>query len=140
MSKDTIRQFVAELKSRSPEEVMGEAATSKLTGSVIKAAVAWIGSLLVLTVVVFLLGGGPDSRNVASEANEKPAAAEPANVETPAESQAATSQGPADTDTSAEGSTVEQAADAMGIRETKDADAKTESMENRLDKILDSLE
>ncbi|MEM7557502.1 MAG: hypothetical protein AAF394_00130 [Planctomycetota bacterium] len=133
MSDPEIREYVASLKTRSPEEVMGDAATSKLSGSMLQSSAGWLGGLCVLTIVVFVLGGGPKPKAESATANP----ATPAAEEQPLASDSG------DGGTSEEAtpqSNTEKAIDAMGIGETKDPDAKPDNIENRLDKLLDGLD
>ena len=55
-----LRALVAELKPRSPQEVMGAAASSNLMASMFTAAFTGMGLLLGGTFLMFFLGFGPD--------------------------------------------------------------------------------
>ena len=147
-----IRALVAELKPHSPQEVMGAAASSNLMASMFTAAFTGIGLLLGGTFLMFFLGFGPDP--AADSANTGTAqAAEAENTPTGTDGQVATEEQPSAEDADAEslatdsadnnpaqaGST-DTAIEAMGIGEAADPDSKPESLENRLDRILEGLE
>ncbi|MDB4644615.1 hypothetical protein OAF37_01020 [Rubripirellula sp.] len=146
-----LRLLIAELKPRSPQEVMGSAASSSLMASMFTAAFTGIGILLGATFLTFALGLGPtnpsenaraadvEDNNTTSEATSED------GNQTAGESQTApgvvadvqndsVSVDPDSVDA------TENAIEAMGIGESADPDSKPDSLENRLDKILDGLE
>ena len=126
--------MVDSLHPRSPKEVMGEAASSSLLGSTITAAFSSIALLVGLTVIVFFIGGGPEKKMEAADAKvpvKTETTAEPDKAATANDSPAATDPKKDDTDTAIE---------AMGIGDTKDADSKPDTLENRLDDLLNGLE
>ncbi len=136
-SADDLRSLVHDLRPRSPQEVMGEAASSSLVGSTVTAAVAGIGLVIGSTVLVFLLGGRPRpvEQPVATAA---PTQAEPQPVAD--DDLPASAADDSTTEEPFEGGDPESAIEAMGIGEAKDPQSEPESLENRLDKILDGLE
>lgn len=135
-----LKQLLEGLQPRRPAEVMGEAATSSLVGSTITATLAICGFLIVGTVVVYAMGGGPTDKAQAkakSQAVEnEPPATSPANTAA-AES---TSQPAVSDDAARNADDKSDAIEAMGIGETKNADADSKPLESRLDELLDGLE
>ncbi|NND99018.1 MAG: hypothetical protein HKN47_17010 [Pirellulaceae bacterium] len=139
-----VRALVQGLHTRSPHEVMGEAASSSLIGSVVTAAIALSVFLFVSTAIVFFAVGPPAAR---SKPEAEPIAAVPADNAT-AENLATVGETTGSVDKAVEAtarqetenSEVTTPVDAMGIGESKDADAAPDSLENRLDDILKGLE
>ena len=134
---EQLRKLVDTLRPRSPKEVMGEAANSSLLGSTITATLATAALLFGMTGIVYALGGTPDNKSTKSaprpapvESSAVPAPTDPV-VETRQESAAANQTQQVD---------PESAIEAMGIGDTKDADTQPESLENRLNDLLDGLE
>jgi len=139
-----LRALVAELKPRSPEEVMGSAASSNLMRSMSTATLASLGLLVAATTVMFAAGFGPsDSAGTPqvteSESGQADSAAETAG-ETATEDETTTDSTAVASETTDEGSSTESAIDAMGIGDAAAPDSDPETLENRLDKILDGLE
>lgn len=147
-----LRALVAELKPRSPQEVMGAAASSNLMSSMFTAAVTGIGLLLCATILMFSLGFGPTAQADSKPSDAADASATSTNsTEKDADTATATTSADqaAEPETAAtdnsenksqtSGSTA-KAVEAMGIGETADPDSKPDSLENRLDKILDGIE
>jgi len=139
-----LRALVAELKPRSPEEVMGSAASSNLMRSMSTATLASLGLLVAATTVMFAAGFGPsDSAGTPqvteSESGQADSAAETSG-ETATQDETTTDSTAAASETTDEGSSTESAIDAMGIGDAAAPDSDPETLENRLDKILDGLE
>ena len=147
-----LRALVAELKPRSPQEVMGAAASSNLMASMFTAAFTGIGLLLCGTFLMFFLGFGPPPQADSSKSGTAEAT-ETENTSTGVDAEVAADQQPSAGDANAKsiaadnpenkldnaGST-DTAVEAMGIGEAADPDSKPESLENRLDRILEGLE
>ena len=137
-SGEELRSMVRDMKTRSPQEVMGEAATRSLMGSVVTAAVGVIGLLIVSTLGIFLVLG-PPAINAKPEA--KPIASAVTADEPIADPDAATETGQEDTEqTAPTADDQSDAIEAMEIGETKDPDSATDSLDNRLDDLLQGLE
>ncbi len=149
-----LRALVAELKPRSPQEVMGAAASSNLMASMFTAAFTGIGLLLCATFLLFFLGFGPtrqadtvqasETTDTSSESETGSEVAAATNVESrdSDNKDAATAAGAADdtANSSEKATSTDSAIEAMGIGDTAEPDSKPESLENRLDKILEGLE
>lgn len=149
-----LRALVAELKPRSPQEVMGASASSNLMVSMFTAAFTGIGLLLAATFLLFFLGFGPtqqadnaqasETGQASSESETGSEVATAANVASsdPDSKDTATAGGDADDsgNSSENTNSTESAIEAMGIGDTAEPDSKPESLENRLDKILEGLE
>ena len=150
-----LRALVAELKPRSPQEVMGAAASSNLMSSMFTAAVTGIGLLLCATILMFSLGFGPTAQADSKPSDVADASATSTNSTNSTEKDADTAPATTSADQAAEPETAatansenksqtsgstDKAIEAMGIGETADPDSKPDSLENRLDKILDGIE
>lgn len=149
-SANELRALVAELKPRSPQEVMGAAASSNLMASMLTATLTAIALVVGATFLMFSLGFGPSASQETAQANanQSDATEETANTDAaqkPATEQASGSgQDPeemADASASSpDAGATENAIEAMGIGEAAEPDSEPESLENRLDQILDGLE
>lgn len=131
-----LREFLGQLKGRSPEEVMGVVAQSSLVQSLLTATAGFAIVLLVCTI-------GPYSWNLAFPTPEKSTPATASNTQS-VESSAA----PANEDTaSANGAggasgevDLEGAAAAMGIGGAKEADPNENPLDKKLENLLDGVE
>ena len=149
-SANELRALVAELKPRSPQEVMGAAASSNLMASMLTATLTATALVVGATFLMFSLGFGPTASQETAQANanQSDATEETANTDAaqkPATEQASGSgQDPeemADASASSpDAGATENAIEAMGIGEAAEPDSEPESLENRLDQILDGLE
>lgn len=146
-----LRKLVAELKPRSPQEVMGSAASSSLMTSMFTAAFTGIGLLLGATFLMIALGLGPTNPSEKAQAadgkstdtsSETSSADGNLTVEKPPTTPSVTADVQNDPDSGdlTEIDSTENAIQAMGIGESAAPDSKPDSLENRLDKILDGLE
>ncbi len=149
-----LRALVAELKPRSPQEVMGAAASSNLMASMVTAALTGIGLLLCATFLMFSLGFGPttqadSAKSGTAEATDNENTATGTGTEAEATTDNQPSVGVANAESMAADNPdnnsekvgpTDTAIEAMGIGEAADPDSKPDSLENRLDKILDGLE
>ena len=141
-----LRSLVAELKPRSPEEVMGSAASSNLMRSMSTATLASVGLLVAATTVMFAAGFGPsdsagtpqatESDSVQADSAAETAEDTSAEDKTTTESTAVAS----GSETAGGASSTESAVEAMGIGDAAAPDSDPATLENRLDKILDGLE
>lgn len=149
-SANELRALVAELKPRSPQEVMGAAASSNLMASMLTATLTATALVVGATFLMFSLGFGPTASQETAQANanQSDATEETANTDAaqkPAAEQASgSSQDPeemADASASSpDAGATENAIEAMGIGEAAEPNSEPESLENRLDQILDGLE
>ena len=149
-SANELRALVAELKPRSPQEVMGAAASSNLMASMLTATLTATALVVGATFLMFSLGFGPSASQETAQANanQSDASEETANTDAaqkPAAEQASgSSQDPeemADASASSpDAGATENAIEAMGIGEAAEPNSEPESLENRLDQILDGLE
>ena len=128
-----LRQFLSELKGRSPQDVMGVVAQSSLFQGIMTASVCCAVLLIVFTAGPWLLSGSP-KKQTAVAARPTIAAEQPAVAAPPDETPTA-----ANTQT-APSSDLQKAASAMGIGETKEADPDTNPLDSKLDNLLDGIE
>lgn len=132
-----LQEFLSHLRGRSPEEVMGVVAQSGLIRSTLTATVGCVVLLAVFTVVPYALR---DSAVTAKKDASAPSSNDSATTNAdaaPAESETA---GSSDTTAASNEPDLERAADAMGISGAAEADADTDSLDNKLEKLLDGIE
>jgi hypothetical protein len=142
-----LREFLAGLKGRKPQEVIGIVSASLLAQSMVLATLATIALLAVFTVGPYLLYGPSKAKSAADKAGGK-AAAKPASGSQSATAGATTnssatndgSKGKVEASASP-GVDVERATKALGIDETKPSDPKKNPLDSpNLDKLLDGLD
>jgi hypothetical protein len=138
-SVEELREFLAKLKGRSPQEVIGIVSSSLLIQSLTLATVGTLALIAVMTVVPYMLWGPLKS---GPQVAKTPAAA-------PAESSSSeTAKSPSSEKTNASGAETAKAtseaepdpakaAKVLGIEETKTADPTKNPLESNLDKLLD---
>lgn len=134
---EEIRSFLNEMQEKSPEEVLGLPTSSQLPRLTFLAALATLVLLVVTTGGMYglqLLRGTPV---VAT-----PAQTEPEPVAETVANPVATEEATPGTDQGAESETVDPdaAIQAMGIGESKDADADANPLESGIDDLLKGLE
>ena len=133
-----LKEFLARLKGRNPQEVIGIVSTSKLIQSVLIALFATVAIMAIFTVGPYYVYGPPKGPAQKPQP-PKPAAvaqeAPPSSDKSPPESAppGATKSG----DPAA--ANAAKAAKAMGLDETKNADPKSNPLEKNLDKLLDDV-
>lgn len=140
---EELRQFLAEMRGKSPREVLGAVAESGLARGMITSAIGALVIIVVFTVGPFLLKKIP--ADTAPSATTGPRT-EAARAE-PKSTQAAARKEPAGTESHLEGDAlqkspleeadIEKASEAMGIGETKVADPKKNPLDRKLDSLLD---
>ncbi len=135
-----LREFLAQTRGRSPQEVLGMVAGSALVRCVGWAVVGTVILLIVGTLGPYLIWGPPKARAakprpaVAAPAVATAQPAAPAQAAAPAAAPAA---GAADQPSPED---AKKAMKVMGLGETKTADPKTNPMDKKLDNLLDKLE
>jgi hypothetical protein len=137
-----LREFLGQMRGRSPQEMIGLVAESGLTRSMLLATFLFVLLLAALTVIPYAVrrdgadASTPVAEEKAVEKEESSQAGQPEAAEDSTETPAATQ----DVDTVDTGIDPERAIDAMGIGETRVADPKENPMEDKLDKLLDGIE
>jgi hypothetical protein len=136
-----LREFLASLKGRKPQEVIGIVSASLLIQSMVISLFATAGILAVFTVGPYLIYGPPQARKPtpAKATPETAQAAESAPTESSPLTAAAT---PAPAASDAPGvPDAARAAQVMGLDETKAADPKQNPLDRPdLDKLLDGVD
>ena len=133
-----LREFLGQLKGRSPQEVMGVVAQSSLIQGITTATIVSAVLLVMFTVVPYAIYGGR------AAATQSEPAAPIADVSTNANSQ----QTPLNTESispqkiaAGKGQTdLQQAAKAMGIDKAAEADPDKNPLDSKLDNLLDGIE
>jgi len=137
-----LREFLGEMRGRSPQEMLGLVAESGLTRSMFLATFLFVLLLAALTVGPYVLSSlsadasAPVAEEKVVEEEDNPQAVGPETTEEPARPAAAAPVVDAD-DTKTD---PERAVDAMGIGETRVANPNENPLEDKLDKLLDGIE
>lgn len=142
---DELREFLAKMRGKSPQEVLGLVASSDLLRATVQATIGCIVLLALMTVgPYYLYSGAKPAKDVGQK--PQPTAAQPAAAATPPAATAETEKKPDVGSTANAAATnpnqpnLEKAAKKMGMDETKVTDPKKNPLENNLDKLLDKLE
>jgi len=135
-SAEELRQFIARMHGKSPQEVLGAVAESGLTRGIVISAIGALVILVVFTVGPFLLNEfSADTAPAATTKTQRAAAqAEPNST------QAVSQQQSTEPEVVPEEADLERATDAMGIGETKTADPGENPLDNKLDTLLDGID
>lgn len=136
---EEVREFIANLKGRSPQEVLGAVSESGLVQATIQATFGCMAVLVVCTIAPWAL----NSEEAAAVAAEAETAAAPPEVSEDTTTEPSTET--ASTDSAAGGDGSEEtdtarAAAAMKIDETVITDPKSNPLDGNLDKLLDGLD
>lgn len=132
---EELRQFVARMHGKSPQEVLGALAESGLTKGIVTSAIGAFVILVVFTVGPFLINRFSADTTPAATTKRQPLTAQ-AQVQTPSEAQEQS----AEPEAVPEEADLEKATDAMGIGETKVADPDKNPLDNKLDSLLDGVD
>jgi hypothetical protein len=138
-----LREFLAKLKGRRPQEVIGIVSASLLFKSMMQASMVVVAILVIFTVGPYLIYGPPQPKQSAPRPTER---AEPAGSDQAAQSSPLAEQPSQETNASAEPPNnllpnAEKATEVMGLDESKAADPKTNPLDSpSLDNLLDGLD
>ncbi|MCA9067273.1 MAG: hypothetical protein KDA84_00005 [Planctomycetaceae bacterium] len=136
-SAQELRDFLKSVKGRSPQEVLGVVAQSGLATSILFSTIGCVVLLVVCSVIPYQL-----NKLSASEESEKSSAkakvdSEEENTATPPPAnQQATKTTEPQNETPGNGPDP-SLPDKLGIGETKNADAKTNPLDSKIDNLLD---
>ena len=137
---EEVRDFIANLKGRSPQEVLGAVSESGLVQATVQATFGCVVLLAALTVVPWAMKS--DEPVVAAEseppASESTVEVSDASATEPAAEVASMESQPGNESPS--NSDAARAAAAMKIDETVVTDPKTNPLDGNLDKLLDGLD
>lgn len=120
-----LREFLKELKGRSPQEMLGIVASSQLIRAVILSTILVTATILALTAVPYFLGDDP-----APETEEATAATPPATQPAP----------PAEASTVVKEPAPDQTPATLGIDEKITAPPNSNPLEDQKDNFLKDLE
>lgn len=132
-----LREFVHNLRGKSPQEVLGAVANSGLAQGVVLATLGTVVLMAVFTVIPYSVYGGKAAAKAALEAKKVAAAkaAEASSAEAAAEAATTTDKAAPASKTAA--GNAQQTLEKMGESETKQADPKVNPLDN-LDDLLDT--
>ena len=130
---DELREFLAEMRGKSPREMLGAVASSKLGKSLVQATAGVAAFIALFTIVPFIWGAIFDKDEpVSPPVAEAPATPDPGSGGTPATTPKEPSLDPdADPDKSL---------DALGIGGSKEASLDSNPLEDSADDLLKDLE
>lgn len=128
-SVSEVRDFIRQMRGKSPQEVLGSVAQSNLTSGVVLATVLTVGFMAAFTVGPYVLA----SR--APKKSPKPAVAEAAKQPAESKPDAAASASPA----TAEKTPDQKVQDALGVSEVKESDPKRNPLEDKADDLLKDI-
>jgi hypothetical protein len=136
---EEVREFIANLKGRSPQEVLGAVSESGLVQATVQATFGCAIVLFAFSVVPWFL---KSEEAVAVAAETQPATSETDSAENPptGASVNAASTKPRTAADSPTDDDAARAAAAMKIDETVVTDPKTNPLDGNLDKLLDGLD
>ena len=135
-SAEELRQFIARMHGKSPQEVLGAVAESGLTRGIVISAIGALVILVVFTVGPFLLNELSADTAPAATTNPQRAAAQAE----PNSTRSTTRQQSTEPEVVPEEADLERATEAMGIGETKTADPDENPLDNKLDSLLDGVD
>lgn len=133
-SAEELRQFIGQLRGRSPQEVMGVVAQSDLFRSILLAGIGCAVLLVALTVIPYALREPATPTAAAqpvSETDTAPKEPAPDTAEATTENVASETAGQPD---------LKRAAAAMGIDDAAPANSDTKPLDDKLDKLLDGID
>jgi hypothetical protein len=136
---EEVREFIANLKGRSPQEVLGAVSESGLVQATVQATLGCVVVLVACTVLPWALNS--DEPVVAAETEPATTAATEASENAATDPQSETASADAQSgDDSPSSSDAARAASAMKIDETVVTDPKSNPLDGNLDKLLDGLD
>ncbi|REJ87409.1 MAG: hypothetical protein DWQ34_14715 [Planctomycetota bacterium] len=131
-SAEELREFIAGLRGRSPQETLGELSSSSLLRGILQATVGCVVLVAVLTLIPYWMGG-----------TEPQAAASPARAETSSDDAGQPAENATTPPLAAETTgdpDLQRATEAMGLDETRTAAPDENPLDNNLDSLLDGVE
>ena len=145
-----LREFLSKARGRSPQEVLGMVAGSRLTRSMVLATFGTVLVLVVGSVVPWLMNRATADGKSDGSSSANAAAASPAETEKSSEAAATpetadptvstAASAPVETNPKPNQADAEKAVNVMGLGDTKAADPKSNPLEKKLDSLLDNLE
>lgn len=137
---EEVRDFIANLKGRSPQEVLGAVSESGLVQATIQATFGCVVLLAALTIVPWAFKTEEPAVAAEAEPTTPTATDETANNSATEPEAAVASTNPQTGDDAPSSSDAARAAAAMKIDETVVTDPKTNPLDGNLDKLLDGLD
>ncbi len=128
-SSHEIREFLAQMRGKSPQEMLGMLASSNLVKCTAHAGVGWLAIIVVFTMGPWLWG---------MVSSESPRTANPAPAAANSAPAATVESKPAEP-TPVEPAPPTKAAEKLGIGETKEAPPNKNPLENASDDLLKEL-
>ena len=128
-----LKAFLAELKGRSPQEMLGIVAASRLVRALVFSSILVLALILVFTIVPYLMGD--QETTATAEAEVAQPAQTPAPDATPTQAEK-----PIPANTEASDTPTQPDISPLGVNEEKTAPANVNPLESDNDNFLDGLE
>lgn len=135
---EELREFMARMHGKSPQEALGAVAESRLTRGIVISTIGALMIIFVFTLGPYLLNRlsadtapAPTTEPERAGAQAEPNSTEAAGEEQPGEPQSTLEEA------GLEKADLEKASEAMGIGETKTADPNENPLDRELDSLLD---
>ena len=131
-----LREFLAQLRGKSPAEMLGAVASSNLVRGTVLAAIGTVLLLFLATAIPFALSGDRSDR----EATTDDASTSAAAADTAAEPASQAAQAPDDEGAGPSEVDPRRTAEILGLGEERHAPADINPLENAVDDLLKDLE
>jgi preprotein translocase subunit SecG len=132
-----LREFMGQMRGRSPQEVLGAVANSGLVRSTLVAALGFIIVLFGLSVAVHYWKGPQEKDKTAATPAATPDKKQPDSSPKQSPAESATQAAAANPGADSTQQSGDQTLDNLGIGETKQTDPKKNPLEDSLDNLLD---
>jgi pyruvate/2-oxoglutarate dehydrogenase complex dihydrolipoamide acyltransferase (E2) component len=132
-----LQEFLAQMRGRSPQEVLGMVSASELIRGILLATLGCVLLIAVFTVVPYVLRGDQTAANKSNETEPSAAAKKDETTSPGAATPAVATKGDSATAATPD---VEAAAKALDIDEVKTANPNVNPLDKDLDKLLDGTE
>ena len=132
-----LKAFLAELKGRSPQEMLGIVASSQLFRSLVLSSILVFALIVVFTLIPYFMGSDEKTGTVVESVVKPPAAAQPTDTDAKPEDPK-----PADTTQPAANpaDTTQPDISPLGVNEEKTAPPNVNPLESDNDNFLDGLD
>ncbi len=129
-----LKAFLAELKGRSPQEMLGIVAASQLFRALILSSILVFALIVIFTLIPYFMGDGSEKSTTEQAEVSQPAPTPPASTQTQPEN-------PVPTDpTQAEANPAQPDISPLGVNEQKTAPPNVNPLEGGNDNFLDGLD
>lgn len=143
-SVEELRDFISQMHGKSPQEVLGAVAESDLVRSTLIATAGFAVVLVALTIIPYAFSGNEQEAQAAASAESSNQETGSSGQNDPSLNQGTAYQVPVaptgGPPTASGQPNAQKAVDALGIGESKAADAKSNPLDKKVDSLLDGLD